>query len=260
MRSTVEGRFEGQTKHGIAGAHEAGGYGAGEAAEVGVGVVHPLHRHAEGRAFTVGGDIGRFEGLEQRRAVIPIHGGGRLGDVVAGQSRYGNAGDAGHIEPLRKVAVGLDDPVVDVFGPVHEVHLVDGQDHMAHSQQGQDGGVPAGLRQHPLAGVDEHHREIGGGCAGDHVAGVLLMSRGVGNDERALAGGEHAIGDVDGDALFAFRLQAVHQQRQVEVVALGAVSFAVGLHLRELVLEDSAGIRRAGGRSASTCRRPRCRR
>ena len=235
------GPVRGADQHGVAGAHEAGGYRAREAAELGVGAVHPLDRHAKGRALAVGGDVGRFEGLEQRRPVVPIHGGGRLGDVVAGQSRYGNAGDAGHIEPLRKVAVGLDDPVVDVFGPVHEVHLVDGQDHMAHSQQGQDGGVPAGLRQHPLAGVDEHHREIGGGCAGDHVPCVLLMSRGVGNDERALAGGEHAIGDVDGDALLAFRLKAVHQQGQVEVVALGAVPLAVGLHLRELVLEDQPG-------------------
>jgi hypothetical protein len=45
----------------------------------------------------------------------------------------------------------------------------------------------------------------------------------IGNDEGTLVGGEIAIGDVDGDALFAFRLQAVEQQREVgkaEIVLL----------------------------------------
>ena len=41
------------------------------------------------------------------------------------------------------------------------------------------------------------------------------MARRVGDDELALVGGEVAVGHVDGDALLALGLQAVHQQRQV---------------------------------------------
>jgi hypothetical protein len=42
-----------------------------------------------------------------------------------------------------------------------------------HPQQGGQRGVPAGLLDHPLAGVDEHEREVGGRGSGDHVARVL---------------------------------------------------------------------------------------
>ena len=37
-------------------------------------------------------------------------------------------------------------------------------------------------------------------------------------------GGEEAVGDVDGDALLALRLQPVDQQREIDVVAGGAVA------------------------------------
>ncbi|MPN30564.1 hypothetical protein SDC9_178035 [bioreactor metagenome] len=42
------------------------------------------------------------------------------------------------------------------------------------------------------------------------------MARGVGDDVLARAGREVAIGDVDGDALFALGLQAVGEQGQVD--------------------------------------------
>ncbi|MNZ92720.1 hypothetical protein D3C78_1117540 [compost metagenome] len=48
------------------------------------------------------------------------------------------------------------------------------------------------------------------------------MARGVGNDELALGGREVAVGHIDGDALLALGLQAVDQQRQVDVVTGGA--------------------------------------
>ena len=80
-----------------------------------------------------------------------------------------------------------------------------------------------GLRQHALARIDQHHGQIGVGGAGRHVARVLLMARRVGDDEAALVGGEEAIGDIDGDALLALGLQPVDQQREIDVVAGGAV-------------------------------------
>ena len=79
-----------------------------------------------------------------------------------------------------------------------------------------------GLRQHALARVDQDHRQVRGRGAGDHVARVLLVAGGVGDDELAPLGGEEAVGDVDGDALLALGRQAVDQQGEVDVAALRA--------------------------------------
>ncbi len=71
---------------------------------------------------------------------------------------------------------------------------------------------------------------------GDHVAGVLDVARGVGDDELALRGGEVAVGDVDRDALLALGPQAVGEQRQVRVLVAPVAAGA--LDRLELVLED----------------------
>jgi hypothetical protein len=102
--------------------------------------------------------------------------------------------------------------------------------------------VPPRLGQHALARVDQDHRQIGGGGARDHVAGVLFMARGVGHDELALVGGEEAIGHVDGDALFAFGRQSIDQQGKVDVPALGARYLAVVFQRRQLILEDHLAV------------------
>ena len=102
--------------------------------------------------------------------------------------------------------------------------------------------VPAGLGEHTLAGVDEDHGDVGGRRAGDHVARVLLVAGGVGDDELAVLGGEEPVGDVDGDALLALGRQAVEQQREVEVAALRADLGRVGLERGEVVLEHEMGL------------------
>ena len=73
----------------------------------------------------------------------------------------------------------------------------------------------------PLVRVDEDDGEIGGGGAGDHVAGVLFMTGRVGDDEAPGRGREIAIGDIDGDALLALGGEAIEQQREVEPRASG---------------------------------------
>jgi hypothetical protein len=85
--------------------------------------------------------------------------------------------------------------------------------------------MAAGLFQQAGAGIDQQDRQIGGRGAGCHVAGILLVAGRVGDDEGALVGGEIAIGDIDGDALFALGLQTVEQQREIgqaEIVLLAA--------------------------------------
>ena len=100
--------------------------------------------------------------------------------------------------------------------------------------------MPAGLLADALARVDEHDREVGGRGARDHVARVLLVARGVGDDELAPGGLEVPIGDVDRDALLALGAQAVGQQSEVDVAVAAALG---GLHdVLELILEDRLGV------------------
>ncbi len=102
--------------------------------------------------------------------------------------------------------------VEDACVVADQVHLVDRQHDVADADQADQEAVPARLRQHALARVDQDHREVGGRGAGDHVARVLLVAGRVGDDELALVGGEEAVGDVDGDALLALGGEAVDQQ------------------------------------------------
>ena len=128
------------------------------------------------------------------------------------------------------------DLVEALLGIVDEVHLVDGDDHVADPQQRGDRRVPARLLGQPGAGVDEQQREIGGRGAGDHVARVLRVAGAVGEDEAPPGRRERAVGDVDRDALLALGAQAVGQQREVEPVDRAL------LDVRELVGEHGLGV------------------
>ena len=120
--------------------------------------------------------------------------------------------------------------------------------------------MPPRLGQHALARIDQQHREVGGRGAGDHVARILLVARRVGDDELALLAREEAVGDVDRDALLALGREPVDEQGEIDLLALRAVALAVGFERGELVVENLPACRRAAARSASTCRRRRCRR
>ncbi len=113
---------------------------------------------------------------------------------------------------------------------------------MVDAQQRHDEAVTAGLHLYPLAGIHQQDGQLRGRGAGGHVASVLLVTRGVSDDELALFGGEIAVGDINGDALLPFRLQAVHQQRQIQLFASGAVFGGVAAHGGELILVDQLGV------------------
>ena len=119
---------------------------------------------------------------------------------------------------------------------VDEIHLVDAEHEVLHLEQRRDHRVAARLLEHPLARVDQHEREVGGGRAGHHVARVLHVPGRVGDDELAARSREVAVGDVDRDALLALGAQAVGEQREVGVVE--AAIAAGALHRFELILED----------------------
>ena len=108
--------------------------------------------------------------------------------------------------------------------------------------------VTAGLGQHALAGVDQDDGHVGGGGAGDHVAGVLLVARRVGDDELAVLGREEPVGHVDGDALLALGGETVDQEGEVELAALGADLLGVGLQRGRGGPRRRASSRRGAGR------------
>ena len=159
------------------------------AAVVVVGVAHradhPLHREADVVEVAVLGDDDVLEVVEQRRGAVPLHGVRAVDHVVAVQRRDRDEGDVGDLEARRPVGDLLQDAVEDVLVVVDEVHLVHAHDEMGDPQQRGDVHVAPGLLRHALAGVDEHDRHVRGGGAGDHVARVLLVARGVGDDELA---------------------------------------------------------------------------
>ena len=229
----------GQRAQPVTHAHFTRADGARKAAEIQVGAVDPLHRQAE-RLLLRGRTVDRhvFQVRHQRRALVPRRVAAWLGDVVTAQGRHRNADDVRQADLLRKRAVFAFDGVMDLLRVADHVQLVDGHHHAADAERGYQVAVAARLRLHAAARIHQQHGQVGGRGAGHHVAGVLLVSRGVRHDELALVGGKESVGHVDGDALFALCGQAVHQQREVELVALRAHLLGVGFELRELVFKQ----------------------
>jgi hypothetical protein len=180
--------------------------------------------------------------LDQRRARVPRHRAAALGDIVAGQARDRDRGERGDSGFVGESSVVGDDLVEARLRIADEVHLVNREDDVADAEQVDEEAVAAGLGEYPFSRVDEQHGKLGGRGAGDHVAGELLMPRGVGDDELALRGREETIGDVDRDALLALGGKAVDEQRHVERSALCARLATVDLERRQLVLEQRVGV------------------
>ncbi len=236
----------GQHDHGIARAEHAGGDLPGVAAVVGVARVrtrpdHPLHREPAVDQVAVRGDVDVLEVVKQRRTLVPGHVLRAVDDVLAVHRRDRDERDVGRLQAgaeLAKVLLDLLEAHLRVAG---QVHLVDAHDQVPDAEQRGDEGMPARLLDHPLAGVDQDQREVGGRGAGDHVAGVALVAGRVGDDELAVGGLEVAVRDVDRDPLLALGPQPVGQQRQVEP-ALAVAALGRGAQGLELVGEDLLGV------------------
>ena len=174
-----------------------------------------------------------FEVFEEGGAGVPGHVGAGGDDVVAFEGADGDHADGFEVEAGGEGEELLQDGVKGLFGVADEVHLVDGGDDVGDAEERGDGGVAAGLGEEGAefeegAGVEEDDGDVGGGGPGGHVAGVLLVAGGVGDDELAAGGGEVAVGDVDGDSLLALGFEAVGEEGEVDVAAGGAVDAGAG--------------------------------
>ena len=123
---------------------------------------------------------------------------------------------------------------------VDQIHFVDRDDDVRHTEQCEQGGVAFGLCEQgnlavtakiQFAHIDQHNCGMRGRCAGDHIARVLLVTGRVGDDVFTTRRGEVAIRDVDGDALFTFGFEAIGEQRKVNaaiILIITAVVFGLG--------------------------------
>ena len=217
-----------------------------------VGALHELYGEMEvlrrfGHTFACGQAL---QHLQQRAALVPRGVGAFVHDVVAIEGGDGDEAGFRQAEGVGQFAVGGGGGVEFFLAEAEQVHFVDGHDDVRAAQVAQDGGVAFGLRQQlqrllgkiELSGVYEQYGGVGGGGAGYHVAGVLFVAGGVGDDKFAAGGGEVTVGHVDGDALFAFGFEAVGEGGEIDR-ALAAAAFEAAYLVAEqgfAVVEQAA--------------------
>ena len=93
------------------------------------------------------------------------------------------------------------------------------------AQQAGDDGVAARLRRKAFARIDQQHGEIRIGRRGDHIARILFVAGGVGDDKGTPRCRKITPGDVDSDALCTFGFEPIEQQSVIDLAAVGAVPF-----------------------------------
>ena len=93
------------------------------------------------------------------------------------------------------------------------------------------------LSDNTRTGIYQNNGQVGSAAAGNHITGVLLVSRCIGDDELTLVGGEITVGHINSDTLLAFGLQAVQQQGIVYLSRSGITNTpGVALQRLQLVL------------------------
>ena len=235
-----------------------GHHGAGVAAEVALGPGHELDGKPKRRVGV--GVVDRLpvgQVLQEVRALVPGHVLAVVRDVVAQRGADRDGDDIGDVEARGGRAHDADDLLEGRVLVADEVHLVDGDDHGLDAHERADGQVPVGLVADAAVRVDHEDGHVAVGRRDGHVAGVLLVARGVGDEHPAAVRQVHVpVRHVDRDALLPLGLEAVGEQRVVDVADRDRRAAAPGAAgVLELVERAPSRSRPAGGRSGSTCRR-----
>ena len=98
--------------------------------------------------------------------------------------------------------------------------------------------MTARLHQHASACVNKQHGGVSGTGTGDHVARVLLMAWGVSHNKLAFVSAEESVGHIYGYALLTLRGEAVHQKREINLLALGSVFVRLFFQRRNLIFKQ----------------------
>eukprot|EP00160_Parvularia_atlantis_P018278 Unigene667_Nuclearia_a/m.2098 Unigene667_Nuclearia_a/g.2098 ORF Unigene667_Nuclearia_a/g.2098 Unigene667_Nuclearia_a/m.2098 type:complete len:492 (-) Unigene667_Nuclearia_a:91-1566(-) len=223
-------------------------------------LVHVLQRQAQGLLGRARGRLDRVEGLDQGdaldfRALLvellpplePGHVGRRLEHVVAVPARDGDERHCVRVvaDLLHVRADLLLDLLKALLRVLGRVHLVDGDDHLLHTEREGEQGVLArlavlrdtGLELARAAGDDEDGA-IGLRGARDHVLDEVAVAGGVDDRHVELLGLELPQGNVDGDATLALGLELVQHPGVLER-ALAHVG-RILLELLDRALVDAA--------------------
>ena len=188
-------------------------------------LVHILKGKAKG---LVGGSLGgshHVKGLEKDGALVPGHGGGALDHVVSDPSGDRDEGDLdGLVSDLLQVRGHLLlDIVVTRLGVLARVHLVQGDDHLGHTQGEGQKSVLLGLTlsspttlETTGGRVDDQDGNIGLGSTGNHVLDEISVTRGINDGEVVLGGLELPESDIDGDTTLTLGLEVIKNPSVLE--------------------------------------------
>src|SRR3546814_7179624 len=85
--------------------------------------------------------------------------------------------------------------------------------------------MPAGLFHHPVARIHQNQRQVCRGSPGNHVPGILNMTRRISDDKLPLRRSKVAVGHVNGNTLLPFGLRS--EEHTSELQSLMRISYAV---------------------------------
>ena len=223
--------------------HGACANAASKAAEIKIGPHNALHTHAQRLIAPMRlPRFGAFEQFDQSRPVIPRRRSAARRDVVAADAGDGNRSKAGQVERAGDRDEIGDDFVISGAVVADQIHLGDGEHDLADAHQREDVSVPARLRQHAFARINQQNSDVRIRRGRHHVARVLRMAWTVRDNELAFLSREIAVGDIDRDALLALGHQPVDEQCEIQFTAARANCFGIALQSCELIVRDGAEI------------------
>lgn len=220
----------------------------------------------------LGGTCGGFDGvdgLEEGAAVLgagsadnfaslePGHVGGDLQHVVTVPSGEGDHGDLVGLVPnlLQELLHLADNFLVAVFGPLHSVHLVDGDDELLDSEGVGEEGVFVGLAvladagfELTTSGGDGQDGAIGLRGSSNHVLDEVAVTGSINDSDVELGGFKLLQGSVNGDTTFTFGLQVVQDPGVLEGALAELIGFLLKLLNGALVNTSALVDQMSGGR------------
>ncbi len=117
-----------------------------------------------------------------------------------------------YIEFRGKLQVLIFHFIITLFSVIYQVHFIDTNHQMRNLKQRSDIRMTQRLFDDAITRIYQNQSHVGGGSAGNHIAGILNVSRSVGNDKFAFGCGEITVSHVYGNTLFAFGTQTVGEQ------------------------------------------------